>query len=125
MDQDECWRLDREDMRRMIEIGFRHGLRDQIAARIASRLVEHSDACWNRHFNVIDDRKPVPFPTHWRHKNSSGVSFRRQQRAEAVEWVTTALLAGFTVFHSQTKFGWGAGRALADGVHCVVGCTRS
>jgi hypothetical protein len=53
------------------------------------------------------------FPTHWRFRNSTGVSFKRRERAEALDWVTTALLAGFTVFHQERKRGGGAGRALA------------
>jgi hypothetical protein len=118
MNQDECWRLDREDERRMTELGFRHGLRDQIAERIAARLVEYSDVCRNRHFSIIDNRGSPPFQTHWRFRNSSGTSFKRRERAEALDWVMTALLAGFTVFHQERKRGQGSGRALADGVHC-------
>jgi hypothetical protein len=118
MDEDQCWRLDDRDRERMAGLGFEAGLRDQIAERIASRLVEHSDTCRNRHFSVIDDRKPPPFPTHWRFRNSSGASFKRRERAEAQAWVVMALLAGFTVFHQRRKRGWGVGRGLATGVHC-------
>jgi hypothetical protein len=87
-------------------------LRELAAGRIAYRLVESTNWCRNRHFSVIDERKPVPFPTHWRYKNTSGVSFKRDEVAAAEAWVRTALLAGFVVFHLDTKRGAGGGRGL-------------
>jgi hypothetical protein len=85
------------------------------AEQVAHRLVERSDGCRWRHFSVIDEYKPVPFPTHWRRKNTSGVTFRRQDAAAAQAWVKQALLAGFTVFHARTKNGLWAGQGLKDG----------
>jgi len=45
-----------------------------VAERIAERLVEYSDNCRRRHFSVIDEYKPVPFPIHWRRKILAGSS---------------------------------------------------
>jgi hypothetical protein len=96
-------------------------LRELTAGRIAYRVVENTNAYRRRHFFVIDHRKPVPFPTQWRHKNTSGVTFKRDEITEAEAWVKQALLAGFTVFYSSTKGTWGAGRSLAHGIYSEDG----
>src|SRR5215831_20341814 len=85
----------------------------RIAARMAKNVSESSTR--NIHFSVIDNRKPKPFLTHWRHKNTSGVSYPRQETAAAEAWIATALLAGYTVFWHQRKRMWGAGRSLKSG----------
>ena len=87
-------------------------MRRLVAERIAFRLVENTNAYVRRHFFVIDERKPVPFATHWRYKNLGGVTFARKEASEARAWVMQALLAGFTVFYSHRKRYGGAGRGL-------------
>jgi hypothetical protein len=77
-------------------------------------MVAHaSQRPWKRtmSFSVIDDRKPTPFPTHWRHKNISGVTFAKTATAEAEAWIVVALLAGYGVCSH-----WG-GRHGGGGVH--------
>jgi hypothetical protein len=50
------------------------------------------------HFSIIARRHElVPFPVHWKHKNSRGVSFAKADVTVAVEWVAIALLAGYGV----------------------------
>jgi hypothetical protein len=46
-------------------------------------------------FSVVNDDKPVPFTTHWQHKNIAGVTFKKTDTAEAEAWITAALLAGY------------------------------
>jgi hypothetical protein len=63
-------------------------MRALVAERIAWRLVENTNGYRNRHFYVIDvrkpiDRAPLPFATQWRQKNASGVTFKRAAVAEA------------------------------------------
>src|SRR5262245_43468028 len=84
----------------------------ELAAKIADRLVGYSDDCRRRHFSVIDEYKPVPFPVHWRRKNTAGVTFRREDVAAARAWVIQALLAGFTVFQARTRNGLWAGSGI-------------
>lgn len=108
---------------RMTALAVAHNeeLRRLVAERIAFRLVENTNAYRMRHFLVIDDRRPVPFPTHWRHKNTSGVTFKRNEGAAAQAWVVRALLAGFTVFYRPTKRSGGFGRGLKDGIYSEDG----
>jgi hypothetical protein len=96
-------------------------MRQLVAERIAFRLVESTNSYRTRHFSVIDERKPVPFPTRWRYKNISGISFKPNEVAEAKAWVIEALLAGFTVFYSRTKRGTGVGHGIEHGVYSEDG----
>jgi hypothetical protein len=61
------------------------------------------------------NRQPPPFPFHWKDKNKFGVTFARDQIEQAQAWVLTALMAGYVVFQSHRKGGWGGGRGLRDG----------
>ena len=83
-----------------------------LAKQIADRLLENSDSCRRRHFSVIDEYRPVPFPIHWRRKNVGGVTFRRDEPAAARAWIIQALLAGYSVFHQRTKNSCGAGSGI-------------
>ena len=91
--------------------------KEQLAPIVAREMV--ADDAWRTrvHYSVVtDDRsKPPPFPTAWREKNMFGTAFDlRDQQAAAEEWVATALLAGFTVFHSSRKGGTATGRQLVE-----------
>jgi hypothetical protein len=119
----DLWSMSREDRERMTTLAAGHNteMRALVVERIAWRIVENTNGYRRRNFFVIDDRKPVPFATHWRRKNKSGVTFKHDEAVEARAWVTQALLAGFTVFYSSTKGTWGAGRGLEDGVYSEDG----
>ena len=102
-----------------IELGPRHGRTAKdlkpIAAEIAAGFL--ADA-WRRRMNYFvmsaRGREPPPFPTTWQRKNLFGVNFDvKTERAEAEAWITTALIAGFIVFHSSTR-DCGSGRSILD-----------
>src|SRR5262245_35622490 len=108
-----------DERARMTAIAVAHSeeLRRFVVEKIAFRLVENTNDCRMRHFFVIDDSRPVPFPTHWRHKNTSGVTFKHNESAAAQAWVVRALFAGFTVFYRPTKRSGGFGRGLKNGIY--------
>jgi len=89
----------------------------ELAPIVAREMVE--DDTWRTrvHYSVMteDRSKPPPFPTEWRSKNMFGAAFNlKERRAAAEEWVATALLAGFVVFHSSRKGGSATGRGLVE-----------
>ena len=90
--------------------------RIEIAKQIARKMV--TDA-WAKRMNycVISKgrREPPPFPTQWRDKNTFGVKFDvKVDRAAAEAWIVTALLDGYTVFHSSRRRGGFGGRSMPD-----------
>lgn len=93
-------------------------LRQLVAELIAYRMVENTNHHRKRHFFVLsNNRKPVPFDVHWQYNNAIGVSYKSRQASAARQWVCAAWLAGFTVFYSSRKQGWGAARSLESGVY--------
>jgi hypothetical protein len=75
--------------------------RFQRAQQIARQMIDEG---WREtmSYSVLTDGREPPFTVHWQDRNAFGVKFNvKQQRAEAEDWIITALLAGFTVFHSQ------------------------
>ncbi|MGA9082612.1 MAG: hypothetical protein WB390_09160 [Pseudolabrys sp.] len=88
------------------------------AAALAAKIVAAADQQRARkmHFSIITrDHQPLPFPVHWKHKNSTGVTFAKTDTAAAEAWITTALLAGYGVcVHWGTRQGGGGVYSLAD-----------
>jgi hypothetical protein len=69
------------------------------AAQLAAEMVACASQQHSRtmSFSVMNDDKPVPFTTHWQHKNIAGVTFKKTDTAEAEAWITAAMLAGYDV----------------------------
>jgi hypothetical protein len=118
-----------DERKRMTAAAAAHDedMRQLVAERIAFWLVENTNSYRRRYFFVLDDRKPVPFPRHWNYKNTTGVTFGRADVDAARAWVKQALLAGFTVFYSNRKHGWGRGAVskMASTAKMVGGCAKN
>lgn len=70
----------------------------------------------NLHFSVLVDYiGEPPFQFMWQYKNVRGATFTKADRDAAVQWIKTAMLAGYTVFHNFGKRGGGQGRGLEHG----------
>src|SRR5207253_7210121 len=68
-------------------------LHTEQATLLAAEIIAAAPTYWkqNMDFSIIHGNEPLPFPIHWRYKNTSGVTFKKTDTAAAQAWIAAAL----------------------------------